>query len=86
MHSLNKDKFRYYAKILMVVSFTFIIYGSVLLYYNRVNYLDPINDYYATDDDDNIISITPSDTNEVVSDEGNDKSSNGNNNYAHHLH
>ena len=55
MHSLNKDKFRYYAKILMVVSFTFIIYGSVLLYYNRVNYLDPINDYYATDDDDNII-------------------------------
>ena len=66
MHSLSINKLRYYAKILIVVSFTFIIYGSVLLYSNRVNYLDPINDYYDTEEEENTVSVTPADTNEVV--------------------
>lgn len=72
MHRSRKKKLVGYAKILIVLSIALLIYGVILDYGTPSRKLiDPIRDVKPIKEKENTISITPSDGNEVVTDNGN---------------
>lgn len=67
MHNRKKiTRLSDYAKILAVVSLTFLVYGFFLDYHERHSVLDPVDDVLKANSDDSTISITTSDGSEVV--------------------
>ena len=84
MRIVVKRKVADTAKLLLVISITLLIYGAVVLLTTNYGLVDPVNDVEVIGGDETTISITPSDGNEIVSDDGtivpnnNGNSNNGN--------
>lgn len=78
MRIVAKRKVADTAKLLMIISITFLIYGIVLSLTSNYWLVDPVNDVEIINSDDSTISITPSDGNEVVTDNGNNPNNNSN--------
>ena len=67
MHKKKKvNKVSYYAKILIVASLTFLLYGLVLDITNDRRLFDPIDDVEQINEEGSTITITTSDGSEVV--------------------
>lgn len=63
----NKDsKLAYYAKILIFVSITLLVYGLVLDFGNSKKLIDPVNDVIKENNEESTVSITTIDGSEVV--------------------
>lgn len=70
MRIVVKRKVADTAKLLLVISITLLIYGTVVFFTSNYRLVDPVNDVEVIGGDDSTISITPSDGNEIVSDDG----------------
>lgn len=66
---MHRKKANYYAKILIVVSITFILYGCFLEFGSINKVFDPVKEVIPIDNqEESIVSITPVDGSEVVTD------------------
>ena len=64
---MHKKKVKYYAKILIVLSITFILYGCFLEFGNINKVFDPVKEVIPfNNQEESIVSITPVDGSEVV--------------------
>ena len=67
MHKKNYHRnLSYYARILMVISVTLLVYGIILDVQNSHRLLDPVKNVTSTTEEESTISITTSDGSEVV--------------------
>ena len=80
MRIIAKRKVADTAKVLLVISITLLVYGIVLNLTTNQGLVDPVNDVEILNSDDGVISITPSDGNELVTDDGTGSSNNSNSN------
>ncbi len=71
MRIIAKRKVADTAKVLMVISITLLVYGIVLGITTNHTLIDPVKDVEVVNPEDSTISITPSNGNEVVNDNGN---------------
>lgn len=62
----NKDKLNYYAKILIFVSITLMVYGFILDINNEKKLINPIDDVVSLSESKSTVSITTVDGSEVV--------------------
>ena len=66
---MHRKKANYYAKILIAVSITFILYGCFLEFGSISKVFDPVKEVIPIDNqEESIVSITPVDGSEVVTD------------------
>lgn len=79
MRIIAKRKVADTAKILMVISITLLVYGVVLGITTNHSLIDPVKDVEVVNPEENTISITPSNGNEVVSDNNTSNNSVNNN-------
>lgn len=71
--------FMNYAKVVFAFSIALLVYGIFLEYEDSKKLIDPINDVTTVkQDDDNSVSITPSEGSEVVSNDNSNNNSNNN--------
>ena len=69
MHRSRKKRLVSYAKILILISIVLLVYGFILDYGSPLKKsIDPIKEIKPIKEKENVVSITPSDGNEVVSD------------------